>query len=252
MGQFICSRDYTSREEDWPYVWAIRHENILSTKQTDDGITLPTEIMPYLYLSDLKHVRDVKLLKSMGITHVINMASSYCSSGMKRCKKYGIKVLKIDAEDEIGYKILSSHFSEVYNFIESAKNINGKCVVHCVAGVNRSGVIVAAYKMIKERLSVLDVVLHCRLKRGNKFLRNETFQEELVAMARYENLLGFIPGHNKCCVKISIPKNDNNLLNQRSRIGQHQTYYIKPERNFNDGYPDYESDSRSEDETENK
>lgn len=58
--------------------------------------------------------------------------------------------------------------------------------MHCVAGINRSGVLVAAARMLDERTSVLATVKHCRAQRGSTFLWNESFQEQLVALARRE------------------------------------------------------------------
>ena len=66
-------------------------------------------------------------------------------------------------------------------------------MVHCQAGINRSGVIVAAIHMLEEQKNVLDVVRHIRRRRGNCFLWNESFQKQLVALAKRNNLLGAKP-----------------------------------------------------------
>ena len=47
-------------------------------------------------------------------------------------------------------------------------------VVHCHAGINRSGVIAAALMMLRTNSSVLETVAHCRRQRGNAFLWNRT------------------------------------------------------------------------------
>ena len=44
--------------------------------------------------------------------------------------------------------------------------------------------------MSAENMNVLDVVKSIRLRRGNCFLWNKSFQEQLVAHARVLNLLG--------------------------------------------------------------
>mmetsp|Transcript_46315 Transcript_46315/g.92870 ORF Transcript_46315/g.92870 Transcript_46315/m.92870 type:complete len:121 (+) Transcript_46315:480-842(+) len=97
--------------------------------------------------------------------------------------------------------MLAKHLSEAREFIAAARDSGGKCVVHCVAGINRSGVTVAAEHMLTTRQNVLEVVAHCRKQRGNVFLSNKSFQEELVALARAHDLLGPKPGEQGCIVK---------------------------------------------------
>jgi protein-tyrosine phosphatase len=62
-------------------------------------------------------------------------------------------------------------------------------LVHCSQGINRSGVIVAAYLMLHERLPVLQVVQLCASKR-HAFLWNDSFQEQLIELAWHHSLLG--------------------------------------------------------------
>jgi hypothetical protein len=71
-------------EELWPYVWAIRDPECLDwkiglTREEIQNLALlqlelTVSIIPILYLSDHKHVCDVEKLKSIGITHVLNVA----------------------------------------------------------------------------------------------------------------------------------------------------------------------------------
>jgi len=48
--------------------------------------------------------------------------------------------------------------------------------------------------MLSERETVLVTIAHIRKRRGNAFLWNESFQEQLVQLARNEGLLGPKPG----------------------------------------------------------
>merc|ERR1712014_140519 len=97
-------------------------------------------------------------------------------------------------DDEEGYPMLDRHLGSARAFIAAAKSTGGKCLVHCVAGISRSGVLVAAETLLSERMTVLDTVAHCRRCRGNAFLWNNSFQEQLVSLARKEGLLGASPG----------------------------------------------------------
>ena len=94
------------------------------------------------------------------------------------------------------------HLQECRDFIGLARSQpNGKIVVHCQAGCNRSGLIVAADYMLSYRSNVLETVLHCRKCRGNSFLTNPGFQGQLVALARQNKLVGPAPGTAKCVVE---------------------------------------------------
>jgi len=118
----------------------------------------------------------------------------------------GIEYSQIDADDEEGYAMLAKHLEQALAFVALARDdAKGKCVVHCHAGINRSGVLVAAIHMLHTKSNVLDVVAHCRMQRGNAFLWNHTFQSELVALARERGLLGPKPGEQGCCVLATAP-----------------------------------------------
>jgi hypothetical protein len=213
-------------EDIWPYVWAIEDPEILDwkigknvsfsvgEKLTNEDIialdkkqcALPVAITTDLYLSNHRCVCDVDLLKQAGITHVLNVAGPSNRGPLAKYAVENIMYKEIAAEDEDGYYMLQKHLSECMEFIQSAKATGGKAVVHCAAGINRSGVIAAAYHLLTERVSILDSVAHCRRQRGNCFLWNHTFQIELACLARDQGLLGPAPGPDTgSCVSIAAP-----------------------------------------------
>merc|ERR1711976_1026253 len=94
--------------------------------------------------------------------------------------------------------MLNRHLNEALKFVKTAHEMNASCVIHCLQGINRSCVLVAAIAMLLERKSVLEVVRHCRIQTGNVFMHsNWFFQEELVMLAEKEGLLGPKPGSNE-------------------------------------------------------
>ena len=97
-----------------------------------------------------------------------------------------------DGEDEEKYPMLDRHLQAARAFIGPARR-TGRVLVHCAAGLNRSGVLVAAERMLSTRETVLETVAHCRRARGNMVLCNESFQEQLVALARAHGRLGPAP-----------------------------------------------------------
>ena len=199
----------------WPYVWAIRESELLDWKMnlsTEEVETMalaqsqmPVQIMPHLFLSDARRARDVDLLAERGITHVLNVAGLEAPSPREDYTRRGIELLEIKADDEEGYPMLEKHLLECQAFVEGARAAGGKCVVHCVAGINRSGVTAAALLLLERKdATVLDAVAHCRSRRGNAFLWNRTFQWELVRLAERKGQLGPAPGQEGCRVQVAL------------------------------------------------
>ena len=85
--------------------------------------------------------------------------------------------------------MLPQHRPAAAQFFAKARAAPGRCLVHCVAGINRSGVLAASELMIHQRLPVLEAVKRMKATRG-MVLQNESFQAQLVALARAEGLLG--------------------------------------------------------------
>ncbi|CAB9497312.1 specificity protein phosphatase 26 [Seminavis robusta] len=167
---------------------------------------VPVQISESVYISNASGVSDVDKLHKLGITHVLNVAGSMAAwSPQEEYEKKGIHYKMVDAIDEPTYDMLDLHLEECLEFMRGAQNNNSKnearIVVHCYAGCNRSGVIVAAEHMLRTRTNVLETVLHCRTCRGNAFLTNNGFQGQLVALARREGLLGPAPGSRGCVVE---------------------------------------------------
>mmetsp|Transcript_7974 Transcript_7974/g.10685 ORF Transcript_7974/g.10685 Transcript_7974/m.10685 type:complete len:202 (+) Transcript_7974:164-769(+) len=201
MGNAICkprskeTRTLRFKSKDWPYVDAIRKNTMLEgevSAPANKQPNLPVQISHGLFLSDANGATNIKRLKYLGITHVLNVAGQVGSRIPDEVyDDAGIVVQIIEAIDEDSYPILQNFLEITTSFINVAKHSGGACLVHCNAGINRSCVLVAAYKMINERMNVLEVVSHCRQQRGNIFLSsNQGFQEQLVALARREGLLG--------------------------------------------------------------
>jgi hypothetical protein len=85
------------------------------------------------------------------------------------------------AEDEEEYPMLPLHWERFNSFIEDALKVdpNAKILVHCHAGLNRSGVLAAAHLMTNEKIPVIDAVKRLRRVRGNLALCNEGFQRQV-------------------------------------------------------------------------
>ena len=155
---------------------------------------LPVEITPTLYLGNAAAAHDVPKLQRLGISRILNMAgpTAVHPATVEDYAKHGITYKVIDAQDEEDYPLLDKHWEEAHAFI-TVGDKNEKVLVHCVAGHNRSSLIVAAQCLVmssNDNSSVVETMRHIRLQRGNVALQNESFQEQLVAFAREHGRLG--------------------------------------------------------------
>ena len=85
--------------------------------------------------------------------------------------------------------MLPMHQAAASAFIREVAASGGRCLIHCWAGVNRSGVLACAELLLAERLPVLEVVARAKRARGT-ILWNESFQLQLVVLAEEHGLLG--------------------------------------------------------------
>mmetsp|Transcript_16145 Transcript_16145/g.48821 ORF Transcript_16145/g.48821 Transcript_16145/m.48821 type:complete len:152 (-) Transcript_16145:72-527(-) len=80
------------------------------------------------------------------------------------------------------------HFPRALELYQRARASNGKLVVHCVRGINRSAAIALALYMWSTRSCILQAASHVNHRRGT-CLSNSAFCEQLVHWARSHNLL---------------------------------------------------------------
>ena len=158
-------------------------------KKNDDDIkqsngVYPSQITENIFIGDHRAASNVNIYDkdSFGITIVINCA------GSEFLKRYpsNVKVLKICASDEVGYKIINKHIDDIIQFIDkqasNSDDKNEKILFHCLAGVNRSVTLCIAYMMYKykESKSIIDIVDLVSKQRHIGILSNVGFVKQLV------------------------------------------------------------------------
>ncbi|KAK7455273.1 hypothetical protein VKT23_011146 [Stygiomarasmius scandens] len=104
--------------------------------------TLPSEIIPRLYISDLSFAENPSSLKSYRITHIISVLPDVVSI---HPDTHHIQRLQIRVED-LPFAELAAHLPQTTAFIRSAlQNPHANVLVHCVEGISRSSSVVAAF-----------------------------------------------------------------------------------------------------------
>ena len=122
-----------------------------------------------------------------------------------------LRVLEAHAKDEEGDAMLARHFDAFKEFMDDALATGGsatrssggagngsagngiiaaspRVLVHCVAGMNHSGVLAVAYVIGANRWPLLKALRHCLEARGC-MLWNDSFQKQLALFAQREGLL---------------------------------------------------------------
>ena len=145
-----------------------------------------SKILDFLYLGGESEAQNCDMVREHGFTHVINCAACHCATGPSY---YGgdIKYTEFDADDSEGYDMMK-HFEDAYKVIEEARNSGGKVLLHCIIGVNRSGLLAAAYCMVHKNMDPISAAVFVKKSRGC-LLTNDSFQRQLVAFVRQRNLL---------------------------------------------------------------
>ncbi len=73
-------------------------------------------------------------------------------------------------------------------YIENARLSGGKVLIHCLLGVNRSGVLAIAYCMLHKNVGPISAAKFVKESR-KEVLINEGFQKHLVVFARESGML---------------------------------------------------------------
>merc|ERR1711963_880336 len=101
-----------------------------------------------LYLGSRLAAQDYFWLKSQGITHILTTAANFPPLFHG---KFTYRILELwDAE----YQSVGEHFESVTDWMHEALQNGGKVLVHCHAGISRSGTFVCAYLIKYLHMSV--------------------------------------------------------------------------------------------------
>lgn len=214
-----------------PWAWLKATNDILTKPPYKEPASLPIQLKPWLFLSDMISLLNAKKLKDLGITHVLTTNkeeppaySPLFNELRRKLKLLDIIHCAVEGVDETGYDMLGKHWKTCKEFIEQAKREygeNAKIVVHCAAGMNRSGLIAAAAMLTlckqndegqtktqplhndeqklhcqqplqDEKPTLLNVVRGLKTKRGMVLL-NRSFQKQLCIFAAKHGFLGDKP-----------------------------------------------------------
>ena len=150
------------------------------------SISEPVAIIPgLLFLSSFHAASKIPVLKYHKITHVVRLCPEMLQDWTRESPD--IKYTAISARDYETYDIMQ-HLDTVLGVMAEAAKSNTAVLVHCFAGVNRSGTLVTAAYMKHTRTPLFEAVRYVKSKR-DVLMENEGFQRQLVVWASKEGLL---------------------------------------------------------------
>ena len=131
-----------------------------------------------LFLTNWRSAADPDVLASHRITHIVAVGAEFVEDSRE-----GIEYWHKDiADDESARAEMSASLRDAANFINKAlKAKNGRCLVHCAAGVSRSATCVLAYKLIHEKMS-LRAAFQDLLAKRRVIWPNNGFMQALIAL----------------------------------------------------------------------
>ena len=118
------------------------------------------KIIDQIYLGDIRAAHSEELLKSNGITHILQ-ALAGINPAFPNSFKY--KVLHVN---DVPWENLGRHFHEAAAFIKSAVKSGGRVFVHCWAGISRSTSCICAYLMKEHHITLNAALETCRKGRA--------------------------------------------------------------------------------------
>ncbi len=116
-----------------------------------------SEIIPGVYLSGVCCINNINI-KTYDLKHVLSVMTN--PPLLENVNQKIIPILDTKNQN------ISSYFEEAYEFIENAVQKNENVIVHCYAGISRSGTIIISYIMRKMNMSYDNAIQYVKSKRS--------------------------------------------------------------------------------------
>ncbi|KAF2645381.1 dual specificity protein phosphatase PPS1 [Massarina eburnea CBS 473.64] len=153
-----------------------------------DG-SLPSRILPYMYLGNLGHANNPELLRELGITRILSVGETldWPRDVRQQLDWSDENLMMIDRVQDNGVDPLWDEFERCLKFIEDGKKEGGATLVHCRVGVSRSATICIAEVMNELGLSFPRAYCFVRARRLNVIIQPHLrFTYELLKWEEYQ------------------------------------------------------------------
>ncbi|KAB8073996.1 hypothetical protein BDV29DRAFT_191309 [Aspergillus leporis] len=135
-----------------------------------DG-SLPSRILPYMYLGNLAHANNPEMLRALGIKRILSIGESVTWNDSDVAKMGAENIMHITQVQDNGIDPLTQEFERCLDFIQKGKNDGTATLVHCRVGVSRSATICIAEVMASLGLSFPRAYCFVRARRLNVIIQ---------------------------------------------------------------------------------
>lgn len=120
-----------------------------------------TQVLPHLFLGNMRDASDMAVLKRLGISYILNVTSKPPQYTLEP----GFHYKHLEAADN-GLQNLRQFFEEAFEFIDLAKSNGSGVLVHCQAGISRSPTIAVAYLMKHYPMAMAEAYQFVKMRRS--------------------------------------------------------------------------------------
>ncbi|KAF3915198.1 hypothetical protein ABW20_dc0106798 [Dactylellina cionopaga] len=135
-----------------------------------DG-SLPSRILPHMYLGNLGHANNPEMLKELGIKRILSVGEFTSWSKEDEESWPATHIMRIDNLQDNGVDPLTCRLDQCLAFIDAGKQAGEATLVHCRVGVSRSATICIAEVMKRSKLSVPRAYCYVRARRLNVIIQ---------------------------------------------------------------------------------
>ncbi|KAL4887498.1 hypothetical protein BJY04DRAFT_204401 [Aspergillus karnatakaensis] len=135
-----------------------------------DG-SLPSRILPYMYLGNLSHANNPEMLWELGIRRVLSIGEAVSWSDSDIAKMGAENLMHITKVQDNGIDPLTQEFDRCLEFVRKGKTDGAATLVHCRVGVSRSATICIAEVMASLDLSFPRAYCFVRARRLNVIIQ---------------------------------------------------------------------------------
>ncbi|ORC91990.1 putative dual specificity protein phosphatase [Trypanosoma theileri] len=137
-----------------------------------------TPLVDGLYVGGFPDEETLDILRREGICTIINCCAGEYET--HESVKAEFTVHDFSAEDQNDYLILYHCYDRFAEVVNEAKRLGSRVFVHCIAGINRSVTLCAAYIMQYHHMDPVTCVRLFRAQGRTDILRNVSFRHQLV------------------------------------------------------------------------
>ncbi|OAP62678.1 hypothetical protein AYL99_01905 [Fonsecaea erecta] len=135
-----------------------------------DG-SLPSRILPYMYLGNLSHANNPQMLKLLGIRRILSVGEPVSWTEQEANDWGRENLMMVDRVQDNGIDELALEMERCLEFIGRGKQDGTATLVHCRVGVSRSATICIAEVMASQGLSFPRAYCFVRARRLNVIIQ---------------------------------------------------------------------------------